>query len=160
MPRRASWSRERPSRSRQARRDEDWEAWIAAGDGSIGATYASLDSIQLFGSTDATVYLDSVFWDPADAFEPKNVGDFNGDGFVDAADYTLWRDGEALDLPAVDANEDGVVDTLDYDVWAANFGTAVGSAAVAAVPEPGSALLVTVLLSAASTVRRGQRPTI
>lgn len=45
-------------------------------------------------------------------------GDFNGDGAVDAADYTVWRDtnGSTTDLRA-DANGDGVVDQADYDLW-------------------------------------------
>jgi hypothetical protein len=40
-------------------------------------------------------------------------GDFNGDGFVDQADYTLWADGDA----SADANGDGMVDLADYTVW-------------------------------------------
>ena len=42
----------------------DWEAWTAEGNGQINGLNVSLDSIQLFGSSDATVYLDTVFWDP------------------------------------------------------------------------------------------------
>lgn len=55
------------------------------------------------------------------------VGDFNLDGNVDAADYTLWRDtnGSKSDLRA-DANGDGVVNELDQQLWKANF---AGSAA-------------------------------
>lgn len=53
------------------------------------------------------------------------TGDFNGDGNIDAADYTVWRDamasGEAL---AADANNDGDIDTLDYNIWRENFGAA------------------------------------
>lgn len=50
------------------------------------------------------------------------VGDFNLDGIVDAADYTLWRDtlGSKTDLRA-DANEDGEVDQADYALWKSNF---------------------------------------
>jgi hypothetical protein len=48
------------------------------------------------------------------------AGDFNRDGHVDAADYTIWRDtkGSTTDLRA-DANGDGVIDSADYDVWKA-----------------------------------------
>jgi Type I phosphodiesterase / nucleotide pyrophosphatase/Dockerin type I domain len=51
------------------------------------------------------------------------VGDFNRDGHVDAADYTLWRDtnGSTTDLRA-DANGDGSVDQADYELWKANHG--------------------------------------
>ena len=47
-------------------------------------------------------------------------GDYNGDGSVDAADYTVWRDtfgAMGADLPA-DGNGDMVVDSLDYDLVA------------------------------------------
>ncbi|HEY4234018.1 MAG TPA: choice-of-anchor Q domain-containing protein [Lacipirellulaceae bacterium] len=53
------------------------------------------------------------------------AGDYNGDGFVDAADYTLWRDTMGATVVAAsgaDGNGDGVVDAKDYAVWAANFG--------------------------------------
>jgi hypothetical protein len=50
------------------------------------------------------------------------VGDYNHDGHVDAADYTVWQDtkGSTTDLRA-DGNRDGVVDQADYDLWKANF---------------------------------------
>jgi hypothetical protein len=50
------------------------------------------------------------------------VGDYNHDGHVDAADYTIWQDtkGSTTDLRA-DGNGDGVVDQLDYDLWKADF---------------------------------------
>lgn len=71
-------------------------------------------------------------------------GDFNRDGTVDAADYTVWRDqlGQTGNL-AADANEDNVVDTKDYNLWRANFGRTESSAAsaLAAVPEPSVVVL-------------------
>jgi hypothetical protein len=66
-------------------------------------------------------------------------GDYNDDGLVDAADYTVWRDTLAAgstDLPNDDTP--GEVDETDYAVWKANFGMTAGSGAAsnAAVPEP------------------------
>ena len=58
-------------------------------------------------------------------------GDYNANGVVDAADYTVWRDnlGSTVDL-AADGNGNGVVDQADYAVWVENFGsTAPGSGA-------------------------------
>lgn len=51
-------------------------------------------------------------------------GDYNGDGTVNAADYTAWRDtlGSTTDFRA-DGNEDGKVDDLDFGMWKANFGS-------------------------------------
>jgi hypothetical protein len=66
------------------------------------------------------------------------AGDYNRDGFVDAADYTVWRDGLGSKYTQA-----------DYTVWKTNFGAvSVGSGAgsgaalpsanplSAAVPEP------------------------
>ncbi|CAD7694828.1 unnamed protein product [Ostreobium quekettii] len=52
-------------------------------------------------------------------------GDYNGDGNVDAADYTVWRDtlNSTTDL-AADGNGNMVIDQADYDVWRANYGGA------------------------------------
>lgn len=49
------------------------------------------------------------------------LGDFNLDGQVDSADYTIWQDtqGSTTDLRA-DANGDGRVDQADYDLWKEN----------------------------------------
>lgn len=51
------------------------------------------------------------------------IGDYNGDGNVDAADYTVWRDtlGSSSDLRA-DGDGDGQVDADDYTVWKDDFG--------------------------------------
>lgn len=48
-------------------------------------------------------------------------GDFNDDGVVDAADYSLWRDtlGDSVASPfeGADGDGDGVVGEEDYTVW-------------------------------------------
>jgi aryl-phospho-beta-D-glucosidase BglC (GH1 family) len=67
-------------------------------------------------------------------------GDFNYDGTVDAADYTVWRNtqgetGAGLDA---DSNIDGIVNELDFAAWKANFGATQGSGSLASVPEPAS----------------------
>ncbi|MEQ8847810.1 hypothetical protein [Botrimarina sp.] len=71
-------------------------------------------------------------------------GDFNGDGLVDAADYTLWRDGLG----------DGFRPE-QYGVWAANYGPAETPAAAAA-PEP-AALWGAACVLLAGIGRRGRR---
>jgi hypothetical protein len=86
-------------------------------------------------------------------------GDYNGDGRVDSADYTVWRDslgatGVGL---AADGNGDLHVNADDYAVWRANFGRADSHAAwqagvlaasqPAAVPEPSGLLLLLVGLA-------------
>jgi hypothetical protein len=57
---------------------------------------------------------------------PPLLGDFNHDGTVGAADYTLWRN--SLDqtglasFTAADANGDGRVTAADYNIWKSHFG--------------------------------------
>ncbi|MCG8508393.1 MAG: dockerin type I repeat-containing protein [Rhodospirillales bacterium] len=75
-------------------------------------------------------------------------GDYNGDGTVDTADYTVWRDGLSIDAREADGNKDGVVDAADYSIWREAFGNSLpfGAASTnlsgaAAVPEPGTGLL-------------------
>ena len=75
------------------------------------------------------------------------AGDFNGDGVVDAGDYTVWRDTHNATGPglAADANNDLVVNHDDYAIWRANFGaTSAGlnGGNLATVPEPSSAIAI------------------
>lgn len=75
-----------------------------------------------------------------------NKADYNGNGVVDAADYTVWRDtlGSTTDLRA-DGSGNGVVGPEDFQFWKTNFGSAgPGSTASTSVPEPGSAVLLLV----------------
>lgn len=77
------------------------------------------------------------------------AGDYNGDGIVDAGDYTLWRDtlGSTSDLTA-DGDNNGVIDIADFEVWRSSFGLSLADFAAAAypaaatTPEPGAALLI------------------
>ena len=111
---------------------------------------AHFDFRQFFNEGDTgKVYFDLS---PSfDVIQPEQLaGDFNGDGTVDAADYTLWRDhlGTSFDLGG---NGDetgasaGLVDLTDYDLWKSHFGDSSGLGATAesfGVPEPGGLLLV------------------
>ncbi len=87
-------------------------------------------------------------------------GDYNNDGVVDAADYTVWRDslGESGSGLAADGDGNGAVDNADYTLWLDNYGTASASgglAEITSVPEPGSALLL--LLAAAKPIAARRR---
>jgi hypothetical protein len=79
-------------------------------------------------------------------------GDYNGNGVVDAADYTFWRDrlGQNVTLPNSNpADIDGVVTQAEYTYWKSRFGATSGSGAgggsaalgAATVPEPASWML-------------------
>jgi hypothetical protein len=95
-----------------------------------------------WGSGAATVFLDNLRLVNLSA---PLTGDYNHDGRVDTADYTVWRDtlGSTTDLRA-DGNLNGVVDSGDFLAWRANFGTLAAAGAAAAgvgVPEPNSMAL-------------------
>jgi hypothetical protein len=86
-------------------------------------------------------------------------GDFNQDGSVDAADYTVWRDRQGTASAIGDANFDGQVTATDFSVWRSNFGislSGMGNAALALpVPEPGAAVLA--ILGAISLLTRRKK---
>ncbi|QDT69725.1 hypothetical protein MalM25_26650 [Planctomycetes bacterium MalM25] len=69
------------------------------------------------------------------------TGDFNNDGAVDAADYTVWRDGLGVTF-----------DDTDYVLWKSNYGATLTSPAVS-VPEPSTLLLMAFLGLSVSRVR-------
>jgi hypothetical protein len=61
-------------------------------------------------------------------------GDYNGNGVVDAADFSVWRscEGETGTNLQADGNGDGVVDQTDRDLWKAHYGE---RASLSVVPE-------------------------
>jgi hypothetical protein len=82
-------------------------------------------------------------------------GDYNENGIVDAADYTVWRNklGSGTSLP----NDDTAgVGADDYTRWKTHFGQSggSGSGATVAVPEPATALLIILAVVGVSTRRR------
>ena len=80
------------------------------------------------------------------------LGDYNWDGTVDLADYTVWRNhlGETGMAPQADGSGNGIVDVADYQVWRANFGRSnslSGTPAVSSlqVPEPTTWIMAALL---------------
>jgi hypothetical protein len=82
----------------------------------------------------------------ADVFNPPSasvLGDYNGNGVVDAADYVVWRKGGPL-LNEVDTP--GTVNDADFTEWRARFGNTSGlGSGFSAVPEPATIVLVAYL---------------
>jgi hypothetical protein len=78
------------------------------------------------------------------------VGDYNENGVVDAADFTLWRDvfGTSASLANRDPQNSGEVSSADYDSWRNNFGAARASVAalvqLKTVPEPSALIMAAV----------------
>lgn len=122
-----------------ARDDDGWQVYLN------GVTDAALRPRLVVASSSASVVAGLA-------------GDFNDDGVVDAADYTVWRDNEgtSFDLNG-NGNENGtsggVVDAADYQLWAANFGSQSGGGqSLGPVPEPTALCLM--LMSAATFAGR------
>jgi GH35 family endo-1,4-beta-xylanase len=90
---------------------------------------------------------------------PALLGDYSGDGAVDAADYTVWRDAMAAGATSLvnEGASPGAVDEDDYLFWKAHFGEIVGggAGALTAVPEPASLVIWLAALLMSSMARRG-----
>jgi hypothetical protein len=134
-------------------------------------SFGDFDGIAETGASDPDGGFESDFWDyfvmttagqsTSDDFDwlidnfkvevigsnaPAGVlGDYNGNGTVDAADYVLWRNGGPL-LNEVDTP--GTVNQQDYIEWRARFGNTQGSGSSLStsntVPEPTGIVLLAV----------------
>lgn len=100
------------------------------------------------------------------AIDPPGLyGDYNNDGAVDAADYTVWRNnvGQPAEnlLNRDPANSATTVDNSHYADWKANFGNPQGSGSGGvtspAVPEPTSLSLVLLALPAIGVAGRRRK---
>jgi len=113
-----------------------------------GPSQAFFDAIHLTAFGPGPLGYDQLADAQYEAFYQSRLaavldGDYNGNGIVDAADYTVWRNGGSPD-----SSQTG------YDLWKANFGNTSGSGsssgtATTAVPEPST---ITLILLAASAL--------
>ncbi|TWT35690.1 hypothetical protein KOR34_05840 [Posidoniimonas corsicana] len=125
---------------------------------SVAGAFASEDfSLAPLGA--------GLAWDVV--YNPTNVqvvvveaallpGDYNEDGVVDAADYTVWRDN--VGAPAGTLANDpvgGVIGDAQYNAWRTNYGAVAAiPAAAAAVPEPTAVVTASVLALMGIALRR------
>ena len=117
----------------------DNSPWPAAADGSgpsLVLVNPSADPDHALVESWTTSY--ATYGSPG-AGEPTVYlpGDYNRNGFVDAADYTVYRDtlGSTSDLRA-DGNDNGSVEIGDYGVWRTNFGLTAAQASAQLIEEP------------------------
>lgn len=161
--------------------DATWDhaAVLLSGTFAPGQTPAffSTDTIKSNGQVFTDLPVDSsTFGDLSETIEATTVvrsdlalitGDYNRDGIVNIADYTLWRDNLGATVsPAgsgADGDMSGVIDAGDYTEWKNNFGSTMPAAVVGGliaspIPEPQtlvtSALTVAVCGAASRRRRR------
>jgi hypothetical protein len=121
-----------------------------------GYSVAQLTAIlQQFLNHEDVITLSELPILPWNNLAPELPGDYNLDGTVDAADYTVWRDsiGQTGSGLAADGDGNGTIGDGDYAVWRLFFGEttdglgATGSAS-ASVPEPACGWLVVSIVAA------------
>lgn len=101
---------------------DDGEVFILAEGGTPeGAVPGRYEFSIVVGAYGDEVTL-STFMRLVDA--PPVTGDYNEDGRVDAADFTVWRDnlGTGFALPNRDPANTGNISSADYDSWVAAYG--------------------------------------
>lgn len=110
-------------------------------DGAAGA-FSDADIAALAAGSDvasqeqiATAFFDNF------VIRQSLPGDYNFDGRVDAADYTVWRDSVSAPTLVADGDGDGDVDQDDFVIWSANY-SGGAAAAGSSTPEPATLLLV------------------
>jgi Domain of unknown function (DUF4886) len=93
------------------------------------------------------------------------TGDYDGDGIIDAADYTAWRDSLASSSTTLlNDPTPGAVDESDFLYWRAHFGESLsggsGSSSFSLVPEPSTLshlFLAIASLSGCANFQSGRR---
>jgi hypothetical protein len=153
----------------------DFDPWVTAyGGRTMGTLPANLLSLNaVVHLISDNIYLDLRFtsWTQGGpggfAYEraaappgPETDGDYNDDGFVNAADYVHWRKTLGDEVPegsGADGDGDGTIDDGDYDFWFEQFGTDVSpgsGGAVALVPEPATLPVMLLTIVFAILLRR------
>jgi hypothetical protein len=129
---------------------------------SVGNTFTFLTATQITGTFlnyDLPNLASGLVWHiskTSTAYTLSIVAaDFDRDGVVDMSDYVLWRNTKNMNVTpysGADANGDGFINDADYAIWRSSFGDVRGTASGAGsgslvsggVPEPASALLITI----------------
>ena len=90
------------------------------------------------------------------AVSPTVDADFNNDNIVNGNDFLIWQRNRGIGTTNAtgDADGNGVVDAADLTAWKNTFGGPPAVGAIAAVPEPASLALCGLAFAAAAVSRR------
>jgi len=115
---------------------------IGLGGNNIGLGVSDVNSTTARHPSLAFLIVDNVL---VTDVPPAQLGDFNGDGKVDASDYATWRKNDVANVAL--PNDNGAADqAARYALWLSNFGNPPGAGSGdllgASVPEPSSLLLL------------------
>lgn len=130
------------------------------GDANTSFTLGSVATTGLTGFSGSTISVvgDDLVLNLVAGADPL-LGDYNDDGIVDAADYTVWRDNLGLSNAALNGNglndASGLVVPAEYLLWFEKFGDAAASSAAAAVPEPTMLSMLACALAVSGLFGRG-----
>ncbi|MEX2170424.1 MAG: hypothetical protein WD851_14005 [Pirellulales bacterium] len=113
--------------------------WVWLVDEQAAGPQSIIFRLDPLGAEQASIAVSNLQFISLVAAAPGLPGDFNGNGIVDAADYTVWRDNPGH---------------LDYELWKSNFGATGGAASGDPVPEPATLVLAFVALAASIAARR------
>jgi hypothetical protein len=118
--------------------------------GVLNSDIAALVDLDHLTLTDVILANTSIGHLQKNVFIVPKTGDYNGDGFVDTADYVTWRRALGTDNVWVDGDGNGTVGPEDYDIWRSHFAaqSSGGGVVITQIPEPSTATLLVVTLFA------------
>ena len=131
-----SWTIDEDGMADRSLTNGDWDSWAF-----------SIIPLNSNGIPDHRLITETAFAENPVAATPTDIlGDYNGNGTVDSADYTVWLSTLGEQVVSVgdgaDGNFNGTIDEGDYGVWKQNFGvTQSNVASINAsdeIPEPAS----------------------
>ncbi|MGD9635416.1 MAG: PEP-CTERM sorting domain-containing protein [Pirellulales bacterium] len=120
-----------------------------------GDGHGNFVTFQRGDGTFASTIVNNMMVDTVPELPAGLPGDYNEDGNVNAADYTVWRDKMgAATLPNRSPLLTGPVGQSDYQFWKERYGTSGSGSIASTVPEPSALVLISLVMVGVSQSRR------
>ncbi len=115
--------------------------------GSITGTFSAVNAPVFNGHTLDLVYDYLAKQVRIEVIDALGIpGDYNQNGSVDAADYTVYRDALGTNIILPNDSTPGSVTAADYLVWQNNFSGGASATNAATVPEPHLTAIISIML--------------